>query len=104
MDNDHYMFYAFNVNGNTVIIFSTPEEALDELSIRLKEDDSDAYEIEPIKGIWYMLERLSNFEDRYNDRWMEDVLQLACQMVFNKSGIGEKKKPEQPPKDKHSQK
>lgn len=104
MDKGHYVFYAFNVNGRTHYIFDSAEEALAELSTWLKEDDSDAYEIEPIEGIWRMLERYGNFEDRYDDSWMEQVLQTVCQMIFNKSGIGEKEKTEKPPKETNSKK
>lgn len=104
MYNDQYTFYAFNVNGHTACIFDSSEEALAELTERIKEDDSDAYGIEPIEGIWRMLERYSNFEDRYDDRWMEQVVQSVCQMIFNKSDAGEKKKPEKPSKETNSQK
>lgn len=103
MDKDHYMFYAFNVNGHTAYIFDSAEEALAELSTRLKEDDTDAYEIEPIEGIWRMLERYSNFEDRYNDQWMEEVVQVVCESIFNRSDT-EKKKSEKPPKETNSKK
>ncbi len=104
MDKDRYMFYAFNVNGRTHCIFNSSEEALAELSTWLKEDDSDAYGIEPIEGIWRMLERYGNFEDRYDDSWMKEVLRVTCNMIFNKSGTGEKEKSEKPPKETNSKK
>lgn len=88
---ENYTFYAFNVNGHTATIFSTPEEALDELTMRLKEDDSDTYAIEPIDGIFRTLERMADFDGRYDDVWMEVVIQKVCQMVFNKNELAESK-------------
>ena len=89
---NNYMFYAFNVNGHTVSIFNTSEEALEELSNRLSEDDSDEYGIEPIDGIWRLLERLSDFEDRYNDDWMENVVLEVGSMIFEKQDLADQKK------------
>lgn len=83
MGND-FVFYAFNVNGHTAAIFNTSKEALDELSIRLSECDDEEYGIEPIDGIWKMLERMSDFEDRYDDDWMENVIRMASEMISEK--------------------
>lgn len=99
---EHYTFYAFNANGHTAAVFKTSEEALEELSMRLREDDSDSYAIEPIDGIWRMLERIADFDGRDNDSWMEDVLQIACQMVFDKKELASSK--ETPPENKNSKK
>ena len=91
MGND-FVFYAFNVNGHTAAIFNTSEEALEELSIRLSESDIDEYGIEPIDGIWKMLERMSEFEDRYDDDWMENVVRMAHQMISDKKVVADRKK------------
>jgi hypothetical protein len=105
--NDNYVFYAFKVNGHTAAVLNTPEEALDALSIRLKEDASDIYTIEPIDGIFRMMERIADFEGRYDDIWMEDAIQIACQMLFDKRKLMDAKKPDKNPpkktdsKDKH---
>lgn len=83
MEND-YVFYAVNVNGHTAAIFNTSEEALEELTERLTDYDSAEYGIEPIDGIWKMLERMGDFEDRYDDDWMEDVVHTANAMISRK--------------------
>jgi len=81
----NYTFYAFNVNGNTNYIYPDRQQAIDELTIRLNEDDDpDTYEIEPLNGIWELLYRYSGFEDRHDDEWMSDVIQVVCQMIFDK--------------------
>lgn len=97
---EHYTFYAFNVNGYTAAVFKTSDEALAELSIRLREDDSDSYAIEPIDGIWRMLERIADFDGRDDDRWMEEVLRQASEMVFDKKAQANSK--DTPPKNKNS--
>ena len=91
MGND-FVFYAFNVNGHTAAVFNTSDEALDELSIRLSESDIDEYGIEPIDGIWRLLERMSDFEDRYDDDWMENVVRMASNMISEKKKVANRKK------------
>lgn len=96
---DNYMFYAFNVNGHTAAIYTTSEEALDELYIRIKESDLDIYGIEPIEGIWHTLERLADFESRSDDEWMENVIYMMGSMIEKKKeDMNLKKNP--PKKDK----
>ena len=97
-DNHKYSFYALNVNGHTSSLFPEREEALDELVMRVNEDDTDTYEIERIDGIWNMLARYSDFEDRYDDEWMEEVLRVTCQMIFDKEdALLEQSKADDPP-------
>ena len=81
MEQDKYTFYALNVNGYTAAIYASRDEALSELTIRFKEDDSDRYEIEPLNGIWRMLVRLSNFEDREDDPWMINVVSQVSTLI-----------------------
>ncbi|MBR2766845.1 hypothetical protein IKD67_02050 [Candidatus Saccharibacteria bacterium] len=88
----NYTFYAFNVNGHTVAIYNTPAEALDELEYRLKECDTDEYSIEPIDGIWRMLERMGDFDDRYDDDWMEEVVMTASRLIMEKNEKPDSKK------------
>lgn len=103
MEEVHYTFYAFVVNGHTAAIYRHADEALDELTHRLKEDSTDAYGIEPIEGIWKMLERLSEFEDRSDDMWMENVICMASKMIFDDSDK-EQQLETKPPENKDSKK
>lgn len=87
-----YTFYAFNEDGHTCAIFGTPEEALDELTSRLSDCITAEYGIEPIEGIWKLLERMSDFEDRYDDDWMENVIRMVSTMIMEKMDIADRKK------------
>ena len=80
MDDKQFTFYALMVNGHTASIHIAPEDAIEELSLRMQDCDDDRYGIEPINGIWEMIKRYGYFED-YDDDWMIEVVDVAADMI-----------------------
>ena len=98
MDDRNYVFYAFTVNDHDASIFVTPEEAIEELTMRMADDDEEEYGIEPVMGIWELTKRIGAFED-YGDYWMPDAIEIVADMIQKKRELmrqaEERKKEEQ---------
>jgi len=73
-------FYAMKINDHDALFTVTAEDALEQISIRIKECDDEAYTIERVNGIWDLVRRMGAFED-YSDEWMEDTLEVVQSMI-----------------------
>ena len=81
MDDDKYLaFYAMRINDHDALFTVTPEDALEQISIRIKDCDEDTYGIERVDGIYELICRLGALED-YSDEWMEETLEVVQSMI-----------------------
>lgn len=101
MDEISYVFYALTVNDHDASLHITAEDAVEELSLRIADCDDEDYGIEPVRGIWNLIQRLGAFEG-YADYWMEDALSIAHDMVRSKKALESKSK-EKLSKDSHKE-
>lgn len=101
MRDTYLTFYAMTVNGHTASVHVTSDEAIEHLSDRIAEDDTDTYGIERIDGIWELLKRIGSFED-YDDDWMEDALYMVHSMVDAKRDLIDRERKAEQEKNKET--
>ena len=80
MKDKYLTFYAVMINGQDASLFTTAEDAISELGENFDETGDDTYAIQPIKGIWELLERYGAFEN-YSDDWLLDILPVVVSMA-----------------------